>query len=389
MTRVKITGETRRWLADRSFLAWCLAPDPAADAAWNDYMKAHPAERAAIEEARRVALTARLNACRRAAAETGASWQRVERAAPARRARHRGRRLARHAAACLLLSCAGAAWALWQAGRTTPGDYPLAGEAADSTRAGIVLVTADSSRIAVENDAVITCDARIVITSGGEQRVRREIPVEPREQHHSLVVPRGRRTTVLLPDGTKVWVGPGTTLRFPSRFAAGERVIEAEGEIYVEVARDTSRPFRVETSRLGVRATGTRFNVSAHADEEEHSVVLAGGSVSVTVGERSVTLSPGQRLVSRGESLEIEEVDARDYTSWKDGLLSFRDETTREVLQRLGRYYNVSIACSREIADKRIAGKLVLFDDVGQVMMTFSTLLDARHATRDGTIFIE
>ena len=85
----------------------------------------------------------------------------------------------------------------------------------------------------------------------------------------------------------------------------------------------------------------------------------------------------------------IDEVNAYDYISWKDGVLQFRGETMKDIIQRLSRYYNVSITCTPEVAQKCTMGKLILFDDIEQVMKTFSLLYDVQCTIEAGSIKIE
>ena len=54
-----------------------------------------------------------------------------------------------------------------------------------------------------------------------------------------------------------------------------------DGEVYLEVAADPSRPFIVKTSTIEVKVLGTRFNVCAYRDEPAASVVLVEGQVEV------------------------------------------------------------------------------------------------------------
>ena len=97
---------------------------------------------------------------------------------------------------------------------------------------------------------------------------------------NTLVVPRGRRSSLLLADGSRIWVNSGSVLRFPSHFDEKQRLIEAEGEIYIEVVK-AKIPFLVKTDKFTVNVLGTKFNISSYTDEEESTVVLVEGSVNV------------------------------------------------------------------------------------------------------------
>ena len=60
---------------------------------------------------------------------------------------------------------------------------------------------------------------------------------------NTLIVPKGKRSSLTLADGSKVWVNSGSTLKFPSTFKTGKREIWVDGEIYIEVEKNKAHPF--------------------------------------------------------------------------------------------------------------------------------------------------
>src|SRR5690606_14687751 len=81
---------------------------------------------------------------------------------------------------------------------------------------------------------------------------------------HTLVVPSANFFKITLSDGTAVWVNAASELRFPEHFGDAERRVYLKGEAYFEVAKETKRPFFVETEEVNIRVLGTHFNVSAY-----------------------------------------------------------------------------------------------------------------------------
>lgn len=95
-----------------------------------------------------------------------------------------------------------------------------------------------------------------------------------------IVTKQGHWDKQLLDDGTVVYAGPRTKLRF--HFDAGTRSVTLDrGEALFEVAKDPSRPFIVTTDAGTVQAVGTEF---ATAD--------LGDTVVVTVAEGKVVVTP-------------------------------------------------------------------------------------------------
>ena len=263
----------------------------------------------------------------------------------------------------------------------------------DTVHTEVTLITDRAETIEIEDNAIIAYDSTVYVQNAkGQKNYLSESKVDPKEKmvYNTLVVPRGKRSSLQLPDGSKVWVNAGSVLRFPSTFASEKRMIQVQGEIYIEVVRDESKPFYVQTPKFTVNVLGTSFNVSAYSDEELQSVVLVKGQVAVkTEMNEEIKLIPNQKLEMNDHKNKVVPVDVYDYTSWKDGILQFKGETVAEVLKRLSRYYNVEIKCDPSVAGRRCGGELILFDDVNQVMKSLSLLYEFTYRFESETIIIE
>lgn len=386
----RIPESTKQWLQNENFILWCLAPTQESEEWWDNYQKEHPEDQASLQEARKIMLSARLNPIQRLPEESERLWTRIETSMEHRDRRHRFFFFTRYAAACILLLGIGSFWLLHSFRMSGTDDNLLVNVKADTLYQKVMLIRDDAEAIQIEDNSVITYDGDITIQSDGKET---EIIKEGEAQsgkENTLLVPYGSHTSIVLADGSKVWINSGSKLRFPSSFAPEERRIKVEGEIYIEVAKDTSRPFYVETPQLTINVLGTKFNVSAYADDALQSVVLVEGKVIVKANfNEDFVLLPNQRFKLSGGISSIDDVNAYDYISWKDGVLQFRGETMKYIIQRLSRYYNVTITCTPEVAQKCTIGKLILFDDIEQVMKTFSLLYDVKYTIEAGSIKIE
>ena len=150
---------------------------------------------------------------------------------------------------------------------------------------------------------------------------------------------------IILPDGTKVWLNHSSILKYPKKFTEKKRVVELEGEAYFKVAKDPERPFIVKTKTVQTRVLGTEFNIRSYTPEDTH-VVLINGKVEVsnTKGGSYTRLYPGEdaHLQSDGNFI-LAEVDLDSYVYWKDGYFYFDNVTLKDIMQNLGRWYNVNI----------------------------------------------
>lgn len=117
------------------------------------------------------------------------------------------------------------------------------------------------------------------------------------ETYQELFTPYGTWSVVNLPDGSKVWLNAGSSLKYPTQFNDKQRVVSMQGEAYFEVESDKEHPFIVKTKQLTVEATGTAFNVNAYAPDHVAAVTLVKGKVAVTLDQKkTISLSPGEKI---------------------------------------------------------------------------------------------
>ena len=164
------------------------------------------------------------------------------------------------------------------------------------------------------------------------------------ETYQELFTPYGTWSVVNLPDGSKVWLNAGSSLKYPTQFNDKQRVVSMQGEAYFEVESDKEHPFIVKTKQLTVEATGTAFNVNAYAPDHVAAVTLVKGKVAVTLDQKkTISLSPGEKIdYNLGTALyNVNKTNTYKWCSWKDGILIFRDDPLEYVFKRLGQTYNV------------------------------------------------
>jgi len=157
-----------------------------------------------------------------------------------------------------------------------------------------------------------------------------------------LSSPIGVNSVRRLADGSVLELGGGT--RVTVRMSTESRRVELhEGELFVTVHHDASRPFSVEAGRLEVLATGTAFNVLRTPGRT--TVTVAEGSVDAFYGDQdaeapNVRLQSSQQLVyaHATRSVAVREADPHDATAWRSGTLYFQNEPLSEVIDRINRY---------------------------------------------------
>lgn len=161
-------------------------------------------------------------------------------------------------------------------------------------------------------------------------------------------VPYGDCRQVTLADGSDVWVNAGSLLIYPAEFTANARMIYLSGEARFQVARNPNKPFIVGTNHLDIEALGTIFSVKAYPNSQTTSTTLEEGSTRVDVKSaetQSSLLKPSEQLVYNHQThqIQINRVDAKQMSAWKDGYLIFENASFEQLVTALERKYNVTI----------------------------------------------
>jgi ferric-dicitrate binding protein FerR (iron transport regulator) len=191
--------------------------------------------------------------------------------------------------------------------------------------------------------------------------------------------PPGARTSVTLPDSSKVWLNANSRISFNASYGADNRNIVMEGEAFFDVVKNDI-PFFIETPMYNISVLGTAFNVKAYPDDSESSTTLVRGSLKVTRGAEEVTLKPNEKVVvlkravnAGAKTLALEtNVDAGLATAWKEGWLSVQSESLLELAKKIERLYDVKISFQdKELESYRYSGRIRQFS-LEQVLKALS-----------------
>lgn len=190
------------------------------------------------------------------------------------------------------------------------------------------------------------------------------------EGFNQLIVPYGHRSTVLLADGTKIFLNSGSRLVYPSQFSESKREVYLEGEGLFKVKKNEDKPFYVQTEKFKVQVLGTTFNLQAYKNADLYNALLVEGRVSIKLNKgvfpASVELRPNQMasLTENYDHIRLETVNSiRDYTSWASGYLDFNNGNIEALMKKIALYYNIQIDLRADVSQLKINGKLLLMDN--------------------------
>jgi transmembrane sensor len=188
---------------------------------------------------------------------------------------------------------------------------------------------------------------------------------------NEIFVPRGSRTSIVLPDSSKVWLSNQSTLRYPGAFQGDLREVELSGEAYFEVAHRNSTPFIVSFGKNRIRVLGTKFSVMAYPEDPVIKADLISGKVMFDIQKggryQSIEMRPGQSLSYDKSAQSVSEgiVDAGFYDYWLKGVYTFKNETLESLARKAARIYNTEIVFGDEqLKSKRYSGSFSVDDNL-------------------------
>lgn len=174
--------------------------------------------------------------------------------------------------------------------------------------------------------------------------------------YNMLKVPRGGQFTIVLPDGTQVWLNSASSLRYPTAFSGNNRTVEMQGQGYFEVKKNAKQPFIVKVNSMEVQVLGTGFDIMAYDDEEELRTTLVSGAVKVKQGGVEKYLKPGEQAAIDNSTgvMSVRNADVQGVVAWKTGFFEFDNANINTILRQLARWYDVEV--DTKTVDKRLFG---------------------------------
>lgn len=209
-------------------------------------------------------------------------------------------------------------------------------------------------------------------------------------EYSKLEIPRGGEYTVVLTDGTRVYLNSESSLKFPEDFSgSNQRVVYLTGEAYFEVAKNENQPFVVKCGGYDIKVLGTAFNISNYADNDYSHTTLKEGKVEIVRGAEEVLLKPGQQAKWHHGRLEVKEVNVENYTSWMNDNFRFESENMEEILKRISRWYVVDIFYTNHVVKTyHFSGYLPRYANIQDVLELLSLTTDVKFEVKGKTVVV-
>lgn len=225
-------------------------------------------------------------------------------------------------------------------------------------KSGAVLTLADGTQVvmdSLQNGVVAAQNGSRAVLRNGQLSYDPTGVVTGNIVYNSISTPKGRQFEATLPDGTKVWLNAASSIRYPTVFTGDERKVEVTGEVYLEVAKDASKPFQLNVpGKAHIDVLGTSFNVSAYENDRMLNATLLEGSIKVN----GVKVMPGQQALVDDQTPVVSKADVNKAVAWKNGLFNFEGATLEEVMKQLERWYDIEVIYAGGIPNIAFGGEM-------------------------------
>ena len=207
---------------------------------------------------------------------------------------------------------------------------------------------------------------------------------------NTIHVPYGKRSILILSDGSKIHLNSGTYLVYPSAFSSRQREVYLEGEAYFEVMKDPNRKFIVKTVYKSVEVVGTQFNIWVDKTTNRFETVLVSGKVNLDGNTGKIELVPSQLYTYSNTTGEenLQMVDVNYYTSWINGVMRFNREPLSKILYKLEKVYNIKIKLLKsEYKNHLISGSLDLRNSADETLDVVMHILVSHYDPQRQTFY--
>lgn len=201
----------------------------------------------------------------------------------------------------------------------------------------------------------------------------------------------GGITSLVLADGSKVWLNSKSEIRYPVNFNPNYREVALKGEAYFEVEKAAERPFYVRSEGHTIKVLGTRFNVNNRPDG--FMSTLLEGKIAVTnettkLGDEAnisypVVLKPNEAF--NGRQVTYVE-DAQKVLDWKEGYFDLTGLTMEEAAEKMSIWYDVEFEMDGDIKNMELFGNISKDKSLRQVCELLKEILPVTYVIEDNKV---
>jgi transmembrane sensor len=191
---------------------------------------------------------------------------------------------------------------------------------------------------------------------------------------------------IRLPDGSTVILNAGSALEYSDTFSdKKQRVVYLKGEAFFDIRHDATKPFIVRTEKISTTVLGTAFNVKAYPGQDNITVTVTRGKVSVSDDHKVLgIITPDQQITFHKASRQAAQqaVKSREVTAWAEKDIFFDDVSMRDAADQLAERFRVNISFENERAGNcRFTATFIRGEDLYQILDVICAFNQASYTT--------
>ena len=166
----------------------------------------------------------------------------------------------------------------------------------------------------------------------------------------------------VLPDSTKVWMQPGSTIRYAKEFNK-DRKVWLEGNSLFEVSKHKGKTFQVHIDNAFIEVKGTCFLVKQE-DAHRSEITLFEGKIEFNVHSTSekTVMRPLQKLTYDLENSQTQIEDIANI-SWENGRYNFKDVPLVQLIEIVNQMYHTNIVLKGKQDDEFLFSGSIRYDE--------------------------
>lgn len=206
---------------------------------------------------------------------------------------------------------------------------------------------------------------------------------------------RGEYMTTVLPDGSRVYMGPESSLSYSiAAFGPEERHVLYSGEGNFSIAKIPNSSFVLSAPDFKIKVLGTEFSILSRKDKENSEIYLDKGSIqliSLDSDYRRI-MNPGETAtISRATGdMKIYDANSNFRRTVGQAIMYFSSSPLTDVASKMELYYGYDVIVNDNLKDVSFTGSLPT-DNIWQATFILENTLNIKF-TKDDTckrFFIE
>lgn len=188
-----------------------------------------------------------------------------------------------------------------------------------------------------------------------------------------------------LPDSTKVWMEPGSSIKYAKTFDKNRKVWLSGNSLF-EVYKHTGSTFQVYINKAFIEVKGTCFHVK-QTNTEKNEITLFNGKIEFNVeatGQKTV-MKPLQKVIYNPNNAETR-IEQIANIKWENGKYNFTDIPLQELISIINQMYNSDVTLAKGINHESAFTGSIRYDEpledvVNKICFTLN-LNKEEHANR-------